>query len=170
MGISIESLMNALPYLLQSLKSDSRQNSDEEAPTKSNPNDSLIPTENTFISQVLEEKSKSLKSLLALASADLEHTRSLERALIAYLDAQILKVENHLLQLDFQENRLGKNVMQLRTQMQQQFFQLEQEKVRIRAQLNMQLLQINREIRASIREVHEVEMQRRLFSKQTPTE
>jgi hypothetical protein len=164
-GFTEKDLQNLLPYLIQSLPLRSPSSDIQHSSSSSDVTNSLYPIEKGFITFVLEEKAKSLSTLLANIFAQIEHTKSLEAALLSYLDANILKVENHLLQIDFWQNHgLHKDVMPLRAQMQQELFQLEQEKVRTRVQLNNQQLQLSREARSTIKELNEIKIQLKIFA------
>lgn len=164
-GLTEKELQNLLPYIVQFLSSKSSKNDKENSPSKSNEDNSLAPVEKNFISSILQEKYKSLSSILANTLAQIEQTRGLERSLLSYLDYNILKVENHLIKIDFWQNHgLHKDVMPLRAQMQQQLFQLEQQKVNARVNINNQILQLSREARSLMKEVNEIKIQLGIFS------
>lgn len=165
--ISEKELLKNLPYLLQFLSSHSSSNNTNNLPENSNNGNSLGKTEKSFISSILKEKYNSLSQLLANALEQIEQTKSLEKTLLSYLDYSITKVENHLIQIDFWQNHnLHKDIMTLRAQMQQQLFQLEQEKVRTQTQINSQQIQLSREARSLIKELNEIKIQLNIFSKQ----
>lgn len=164
-GLTENDLQNLLPYLIQFLPLRSSSSDIQHSSSSSDVTNSLYPIEKGFITFILEEKAKSLSSLLANIFTQIEQTKSLEATLLSYLDANILKVDNHLLQIDFWQNYgLHKDVMPLRAQMQQQLFQLEQEKVRTRVQLNNQQLQLSREARSTIKELNEIKIQLKIFA------
>jgi hypothetical protein len=97
-----------------------------------------VRDDQSIIQFTLEQKHLTLSALLEDLLSKVLHTSDLEKSLLAYLDHNIIKVENHLLQIDFWQNHnLHKDVMHLRSQMQQQLFQLEQEKVRTQIQIDL---------------------------------
>lgn len=164
--ISEKELLKNLPYLLQFLSSHSSSNNTSNSPENSNNGNSLDKTEKSFISNILKEKYNSLSQLLVNALEQIEQTKSLEKTLLSYLDYSITKVENHLIQIDFWQNHnLHKDIMTLRSQMQQQLFQLEQEKVRTRAQLNSQQIQLSKEARSLMKELNEIKIQLNIFNR-----
>lgn len=166
-GLTEKELQNLLLYIVQFLSSQSSKNDKQGSSGKSNEANSLGKTEKSFISNILQEKYNSLSQLLANALEQIEQTKSLEKTLLSYLDYNITKVENHLIQIDFWQNHnLHKDIMTLRSQMQQQLFQLEQEKVRTRAQLNSQQIQLSKEARSLMKELNEIKIQLNIFSKQ----
>ena len=163
-GFTQSELQQFLDYIYQSLNIKPFSNDDPQVRAKGEARSSLLPTENSFLRNILEEKTKSLRSLLTNVNEQVDKTKSLEGSLLSYLDVNILKVRNHLIEIDFWQNYgLHKDVISLRTQMQQQLFQLEQEKVRTRAQINNQLIQLGRESRSIMKELQDLEIQFRIF-------
>lgn len=143
----IEKLIDALPYVLNYLQSRKQSPTNHEQ-------------KNITIISLLKEKVKNLEGIIARIYTEIEETKTLEHALLSYLDYQILKVENHLIKIDFWQNHnLHKDVIQLRTQMQQQLFQLEEEKVRTRVQLHAQLIQLNKDFRMTLQDLQAVQTQ-----------
>lgn len=125
---------------------------------------SSLQIDSNFIRSILEKKINSLQSLLVDVLNSIQQTKSLEALLLSYLDAHIIKVENHLLQIDFWQNHsIHPDVMTLRAQMQQQLFQLEQEKVRTQVQVNNQLMQLSKEARATSKELNELQIHQETF-------
>lgn len=61
---------------------------------------------------------------------------------------------------------MGGRSLHLRTQMQQQLFQLEQEKVRTQVQMNNQLLQLGKESRHSMKLLDDLGMQQLITQKE----
>ncbi len=131
------------------------------------PDDKASLDPQDLIQSSLRDKIASVRGLLVLLLSDVERTKSLETSLLSYLDQNIIKVENHLLEIDFWQNHnLHKDVMQLRAQMQQQLFQLEQEKVRIQVQINNQMLQLSKDARSLKKELDDLEAKSSLFKNQ----
>jgi hypothetical protein len=162
-GLNQKEIQSSLAYALQSILTLASQNQPQHE--HDSPHYSPPPIQNPFIKFILEEKVKSLRALLENVHGETQSTSSLGAALLSYLDAELTKVENHLLQIDFwQDHQLHPDVMPLRTQMQQQLFQLEQEKVRTRVQINSQLIQLSRELRSTLKELNEIQLQSRLFT------
>jgi len=117
-----------------------------------------------MINQVLHAKEEALATYIQAILSDIQGTRDLEKKSLAYLDYNIVRVENHLLQADFWQNRLGRqDVMPLRSQMQQQLFQLEREKVEAQIQIHSQLLNLSRQLRDALRDLTHLETQHTLF-------
>ncbi len=151
-------------YLIKYLESHRSRNNSALNPQ---PDDKASLDPQNLIQSSLRDKIESLRGLLVLLLSDVEHTKSLESSLLSYLDQNIIKVENHLLEIDFWQNHnLHKDVMQLRAQMQQQLFQLEQEKVRIQVQLNSQMLQLSKDARSLKKELDDLEAKSSLFKDQ----
>src|SRR5260221_4991078 len=123
------------------------------------------PPEQSLITSVLERKATSIRSILVDVLSQIQSTSILEKILLSYLDFNINKVENHLLQIDFWQNHnLHQDVMTLRSQMQQHLFQLEQEKVRTRIQLHGHLITLSKEARIIQKELNDIELNARFFS------
>ena len=123
--------------------------------------------DNPLITFILEQKLISLRQLIQSLTEDHFSTGMLRESLISYLDHNILKVENHLLQIDYWQNHgLHKDVIHLRAQMQQQLFQLEQEKVRAQISMNSQILQLQKESRVFEKELNDIKSKLSLFRMQ----
>lgn len=116
------------------------------------------------ISSILQSKVTNLKKIFERSIENLHKTKNLEAILLSYIDHNINKVENHLLRIDFWQNHnLHSDIIHLRTQMQQQLFQLEQEKVRAQINLNNQVIQLSKESRIILKELYDLEMKHKMF-------
>jgi hypothetical protein len=126
---------------------------------------SLLNPDTDFLRFTLHSKATLQLSFIADIVSNLQQTKTLETLLLAYLDQNILKVENDLLQIDFWQNhRIHPDVMVLRSQMQQQLFQLEREKVKTQLQIHNQLMNLSKELRYAMKQLNELELHQILFT------